>query len=96
MYEQLNKIQGVDIYRHKDIPEHLHYKNHKFIHEIILKAKPGVYIEIISVILQNFKIFISHYTQNNTHKLFNRIKSLKEITIEHRVKQIIKLLERKL
>jgi len=44
VYEQLDKIQGVDIYRHKDIPEHLHYKNHKFIHEIILKAKPGYFV----------------------------------------------------
>ncbi|CAL4125293.1 unnamed protein product, partial [Meganyctiphanes norvegica] len=44
VYEQLKKIQGVDIFKHDDIPEYLHYKNHKFIHEIILKAKPGYWV----------------------------------------------------
>ncbi|KAK8725462.1 hypothetical protein OTU49_010872, partial [Cherax quadricarinatus] len=44
VYEQVSKIPGVTAYKHSDIPERFHYKNNKYIHDIILLADQGHFI----------------------------------------------------
>ncbi|XP_076040855.1 glycerophosphocholine cholinephosphodiesterase ENPP6-like [Oratosquilla oratoria] len=44
VYDQLRTMTGVDVYRHDHIPERFHFKNNKYIHDIILKAKLGHFI----------------------------------------------------
>ncbi|CAL4159919.1 unnamed protein product, partial [Meganyctiphanes norvegica] len=41
---QLRRIPGVSVYSHQEIPDKLHFRNHKYIHEFILVANPGYWI----------------------------------------------------
>ncbi|CAL4120316.1 unnamed protein product, partial [Meganyctiphanes norvegica] len=44
VYTQLSSIPGAVVFRHDDIPDELHFKNHKYIHDFIVKTKPGYWI----------------------------------------------------
>lgn len=47
MYEKLKLMPGVNVYRHEEIPDELHFKNNKYIHDIILKANISMFFFII-------------------------------------------------
>lgn len=38
VYNKLKSMPGVEVYKHDEIPDELHFKNNEFIHDIILKA----------------------------------------------------------
>ncbi|XP_076030187.1 glycerophosphocholine cholinephosphodiesterase ENPP6-like [Oratosquilla oratoria] len=44
VYERLKTMGGVDVYLHDDIPERLHFRDNKYIHDILIKAKFGYFI----------------------------------------------------
>ncbi|XP_071537942.1 glycerophosphocholine cholinephosphodiesterase ENPP6-like [Panulirus ornatus] len=44
VFEQVSEIPGVTAYKHYDIPEQFHFKNNKYIHDIILLADEGHFI----------------------------------------------------
>ncbi|XP_046449994.1 glycerophosphocholine cholinephosphodiesterase ENPP6-like [Daphnia pulex] len=44
VYKQLKHMRGIDVYRRDDIPEEYHYKNGRYVQEILVCAKPGFII----------------------------------------------------
>lgn len=44
VYDSLKKMTGVNIYKHNDIPEKYHYKNNKYVHEIVVTAEKGNFV----------------------------------------------------
>lgn len=44
VYDQVSKIPGVVAYKHPDIPERYHFRDSRYIYDIILVAKKGHYI----------------------------------------------------
>lgn len=41
VYKQLKQMRGVDVYRRDDIPDNYHYKNGRYVQEILVCAKHG-------------------------------------------------------
>jgi hypothetical protein len=46
VYKQLKQMRGMDVYRRDDIPDHYHYKNGRYVQEILVCAKQGTHINI--------------------------------------------------
>jgi len=46
VYNRLKKMPGVDVYRRDDIPDHYHYKNGRYVQQILVVARPGKYDSI--------------------------------------------------
>lgn len=44
VYNQLKRMPGVDVYRRDDIPDHYHYKNGRYVQQILVVARPGYII----------------------------------------------------
>ena len=44
VYNQLKRMPGVDVYRRDDIPDHYHYKNGRYVQQILVVARPGTHI----------------------------------------------------
>ena len=47
--KMLQEMQGVDVYAKKDIPEHLHYKSHPNIGDLLLISKGEVVFRPLSI-----------------------------------------------
>lgn len=48
VYKQLSQMTGMDVYRRDDIPDEYHYKNGRYVQEILVCAKPGNFFIINS------------------------------------------------
>ncbi|ROT68020.1 hypothetical protein C7M84_013863 [Penaeus vannamei] len=44
VYASLMKMTGVNVYKHNDIPEKYHFKNNKYVHEIVVSAEKGNFV----------------------------------------------------
>ena len=55
VYKQLKQMRGVDVYRRDDIPDSYHYKNGRYVQEILVCAKPGKVIHFDGKNLSKFK-----------------------------------------
>ncbi|KAG7153379.1 Ectonucleotide pyrophosphatase/phosphodiesterase family member 6-like 2 [Homarus americanus] len=44
VFEHVSKIPGVNAYKHDDIPDRYHFRDNKYIHDIILMAQQGYFI----------------------------------------------------
>ena len=45
VYKQLSQMRGMDVYRRDDIPDNYHYKNGRYVQEILVCAKPGMNVD---------------------------------------------------
>ncbi|CAL4065269.1 unnamed protein product, partial [Meganyctiphanes norvegica] len=77
VYDQLSLISGADVFRHDDIPPELHFKNHKYIHDFIIKTKPGYWISGS----QNTAKMLppDHHTYSGTHGYDPKLQDMKGI-----------------
>ncbi|KAL7643381.1 UNVERIFIED_CONTAM: hypothetical protein RMT77_006673 [Armadillidium vulgare] len=44
VYNKLKEMPGVEVFKHDEIPDELHFKNNKFIHDIVIKADIETFI----------------------------------------------------
>merc|ERR1719244_639743 len=44
VYQQVSSIPGVNALKHEDIPEEYHYKNHKYVHDVVLVSDEGNFV----------------------------------------------------
>lgn len=53
VYKQLKQMRGMDVYRRDDIPDHYHYKNGRYVQEILVCAKHGKHINNYNIFWQS-------------------------------------------